>query len=397
MLCRNGTLAVIYNLLGDAGVYRRGYPQKAGMGAKNAMSETATQLAPRFAQLANLDGAGDSTARREVLRQVTEALAAPGETDIAEFDETLAAAAADYSKQVRAEIAQIVAGASGLKRVAENFAFDDIEVAGPILRRSSALSEETLLRVVENKSQQHLLAVTKRQHLSQTLSGALVDNGDDDVVGSLLENERAQIGDVTYERIAERAEGSTLLQGPLVHRQSVPPELLNNLYFKAETRLKREIMTRLESISPQEMEQAFQRSRSRISKSYAALPADFDAALARVEAMVRAGQLGSAALVTLLREGKGARTAFKLALARISEVELHVVERVVESHDLDTLALLCRGSGVDRAAFTTLAISLDPDPNRAMAGAEGFMKLYESVPVTAAQRALRFWKVRAAA
>jgi hypothetical protein len=101
--------------------------------------------------------------------------------------------------------------------------------------------------------------------------------------------------------------------------------------------------------------------------------------------------------VALLREGKASRTAFKLALARISEVELHVVERAVESHDLDTLALLCRGSGVDRAAFTTLAISLDPDPNRAMAGAEGFMKLYESVPVTAAQRALRFWKVRAAA
>jgi len=87
-----------------------------------------------------------------------------------------------------------------------------------------------------------------------------------------------------------------------------------------------------------------------------------------------------------------------LALARISEVELHVVERVVES--LDTLALLCRGSGVDRAAFTTLttlAIALDPDPSRTMAGAEGFMKLYDSVPVTAAQRALRFWKVRSAA
>ncbi len=363
------------------------------------MSETAAQLAPRFAQLAKLDSATDSNARRELLRQVTEALDTPGagEADIAEFDQALAAAASDYSKQVRAEIAQIVAGAAGLKRVAEGFAFDDIEVAGPILRRSSALSEATLLRVAEQKSQDHLLALTKRSHVSETLSEALVKRGDDTVVGSLLENERAKIGDSTYDRIAARAEASKSLQAPLVRRQNVPPELLNTIYLKAEAHLKREIMSRLDGISPEEMEKAFQRSRSRISRAYTARPDDFEAAHKRIEALAHAGQLGSASLVALLREGKASRTAFKLALARIAEVEPHVVERVVESHDLDTLALLCRGSGVERAAFTTLAISLDPDPNRAMAGAEGFMKLYESVPVMAAQRALRFWKVRAAA
>ena len=61
------------------------------------MSETA-QLAPRFAQLAKLDSAADSSARRELLRQVTEALDTPGEAGIAEFDQALAAAACDYSE-----------------------------------------------------------------------------------------------------------------------------------------------------------------------------------------------------------------------------------------------------------------------------------------------------------
>src|SRR6202012_6157641 len=109
------------------------------------------------------------------------------------FDEALAMVAADFSQRVRAEIAQLVAVAAGLRRVAENFAFDDIEVAGPILRRSSALSEATLLRVVGQQSQDHLLAVTKRKEVSQTLSLALVERGDDGVVGSLLENEKADI------------------------------------------------------------------------------------------------------------------------------------------------------------------------------------------------------------
>ena len=74
-----------------------------------------------------------------------------------------------------------------------------------------------------------------------------------------------------------------------------------------------------------------------------------------------------------------------------------MVERVVEGHDVDTVALLCRGSGIERAVFVTLAVALDADPDRALAGAVQFMALYDSVPPAAAQRAMRFWKIKAAA
>src|SRR4051812_14934680 len=93
-----------------------------------------TQIAPRFAALRNLSNADlSSEARRELLRQVTENLGAGGleavAESIAEFDAALAAASADYSRQVRIEIAHMVASQNGLPRVAEAFAFDDIEVA----------------------------------------------------------------------------------------------------------------------------------------------------------------------------------------------------------------------------------------------------------------------------
>ena len=123
-----------------------------------------------------------------------------GEIDpatLAKFDEALTAAAADYSRQVRAEIARIVAGHAGLTKVAESFAFDDISVAAPILRRSSALSEATLLRVVNEQSQEHLMAVTQRAHVSPAISHALVEKGDDRMVSSLLQNARAEIGAAT--------------------------------------------------------------------------------------------------------------------------------------------------------------------------------------------------------
>jgi len=365
------------------------------------MSELQTELAPRFASLAKLDSAQmTSAARRELLRQVSGALDAQGgEIDpatVAQFDEALAAAAADYSKQVRAEIARLVASHAGLTRVAESFAFDDITVAAPILRRSSALSEATLLRVVAQQSQEHLMAVTQRTHVSPALSHALVEKGDDRVVSSLLQNDGAEIAAETYDRIAVRAEDSTVLQAPLVRRQGVPPELLNALYLKAETALKKEILARLEGIAPEEIEQAFARSRARVTSQYAR-PADYQEAARRIDAMAYAGTLKPPVLVSLLREGKAARTAFKIALAHLTDMEIELIDRVVDGHDVDTLALLCRGSAMERAVFVTLAVALDANPTNAMAGATQFMALYDSVPVTAAQRALRFWKVRTAA
>jgi uncharacterized protein (DUF2336 family) len=358
-------------------------------------------LAPRYAKLANLSGQNTSEGRRELLRQVVEALDPPAgspKRDIAEFDEALAEAAADYSMRARAEIARLVAaGAPELTRLAQTFAFDEFAVAEPILRRSTALSEETLLKVVEGSSQDHLMAVTKRHDVSQAISHALVKHGDDHVVTSLLQNERADIAPLTYDIVATRAESSSQLHAPLIHRKGVPPELLNDLYLKVETHLKREIVSKLEAISPDELEKAFQRSRTRTSNSFVARPEDFEAALKRVDGLARTGGLTAPVLVALLREGKNARTAFKIAFAQLTDTNIDLIERVVEGQDVDTVALLCRGANIDRAVFVALAVSLDADPGRAMAGADKFMKLYDSVPVQAAQRALRFWKVRLAA
>jgi hypothetical protein len=98
-------------------------------------------------------------------------------------------------------------------------------------------------------------------------------------------------------------------------------------------------------------------------------------------------------LASLLREGPSARTTFLLVFAKLVDVEFEVIQRAVEGSDLDTLALLCRGAGFDRGLFVTLAVGLDKAGD-GLAKAEAFGALYESVPVQAAQRAIRFWKVR---
>jgi len=352
---------------------------------------------PRFAMLADLAKETTSEGRRELLRKVTEAFdpAAPLAGDeVAQFDDVLASVAADYSKQVRSQIARLIASSlAPFSRSAQRFAMDDIEVARPVLEHSEALSDETLLAVVGQKSQDHMMAVTRRQRISEAVSQALVERGDDAVVTSLLTNQKAEIGSETYGLVAKRAETSPVLQAPLVRRAGVPMELLNGLYMKVESDLRREIIGKFESVPPEELEAAFQRSRARVSNVYKQ-PDDFETARRRIDDLQRKRGLIPPVLVTLMREGLSSRTAFKIAFARLTDVEYDVIERAVESQDLDTVALLCRGSQFDRALYVSLAVALG---DRAMDRAQEFGKLYESVPVQAAQRAIRFWKIRAAA
>jgi len=352
---------------------------------------------PRFAMLADLAKETTSEGRRELLRKVTEAFdpaASLAEEDVAQFDKVLASVAADYSKQVRSQIARLIASSlAPFSRSAQRFAMDDIEVARPVLEHSEALSDETLLAVVGQKSQDHMMAVTRRQRISEAVSQALVERGDDAVVTSLLTNQKAEIGSETYGLVAKRAETSPVLQAPLVRRAGVPMELLNGLYMKVESDLRREIIGKFESVPPEELEAAFQRSRARVSNVYKQ-PDDFETARRRIDDLQRKRGLIPPVLVTLMREGLSSRTAFKIAFARLTDVEYDVIERAVESQDLDTVALLCRGSQFDRALYVSLAVALG---DRAMDRAQEFGKLYESVPVQAAQRAIRFWKIRAAA
>jgi uncharacterized protein (DUF2336 family) len=354
---------------------------------------------PRFAMLADLAKETSSEGRRELLRKVTEALdpAAPLAGDeIGHFDDILATIASDYSTQVRAQIARLIASSlSPFSRSAQRFAMDDIEVARPVLEHSEALTDDTLLKVVGQKSQDHMMAVTRRRRISEAVSQALVERGDDAVVTSLLTNQKAEIGSQAYGLVAKRAETSPVLQAPLVRRAGVPIELLNGLYMKVETDLRREILGKFESVPPAELEAAFQRSRTRVSHLYKQ-PDDFELAKRRIDELQRKRSLVPPVLVSLMREGLAARTAFKIAFARLTDVEFDLIERVVEGQDLDTVALLCRGSQFDRALYVSLAVGLDRS-DRAMDGAQEFGKLYESVPVQAAQRAIRFWKVRAAA
>lgn len=346
--------------------------------------------------LLDLARATSSEQRRDLLMQVTDAfLSQPEERSEQEaklFDEVFGIIASDLELQVRVELSRkIAASTAPVGPTARRLAMDTIEVARPVIQKSPALTERDLLDVIDAKGSDHHVAVAHRPEISATVSSALVAREDDKITYALLENATARVDRKTFERIAKRAETNSRLHAPFVKNRHVPLDLLNDIYLKVGDRLRQDILNRFHGVSEAELNSALEVSRKRLWAAYGALPADYEAAERHVASLLRNGAVKPSTLVDLLREGK--HTAFLILLSREVDTEFGFTSQLVQAKDVDALAMLCRCAGFDRPLFVTLCILIGGE-DYALSKAEAFGRLYEQVPVAAAQRAVRFWKVR---
>lgn len=353
----------------------------------------------QFALLLDLAKETSSEKRRDLLRQVTEVFVendnARTDKEAELFDDIFAAVSADMEVAVRAELAKKIAKSNApLNRTARRLALSEIAVARPVIEKSRALSEHDILDVIEQKGQEHMMAVTKRDDIGERVSSALVNKGEDNVVASLLENRTARIDRETFEKVAERAQNNPLLHAPFVKNHNAPLDLLNEVYLQVEQKLRREIMRKFHGVAPGDLADALAASKNRLSQAYGALPDDYMASAEYVEGMEKWKPLEPANLTVMLRENR--TTAFCIAFAKMTEVDVTLVLRLVNTADLDAIAMLAKGAGFDKGLFVTICLLIAKDSAN-MNRAQALGQLYTDVSQAAAQRALRFWKVRQSA
>ena len=353
----------------------------------------------RFAKLIDLAQASDSGRRRELLREVTdlffETAGKRSGNESALFDDVLQLVAAEMQDSVLAELSLAFADAPdapvGLMR---DLAAHSFEVAGPILSRSKALDDQTLLHVVTYQSQQHIHAVAQREGVSEVLSEAIVKHGDDLALDALIRNDTAQISRTSMEVAVDRAKANALLHEGVVRRRDVPLDLLNEMYFVVQSRLRDQILERNASVDPATLDAALAKARHRTRRAVGDPGAETRKAQAFVAAKKASGELNGRLLISLYREDK--LLHFVHGLAEITHLDANTVGDLVERRDIDGLAMICRSANIERPLFVTLAVMIGGGDD-AMAHAEQYGKMYNSVPVDAAQRAMRFLKVRRAA
>lgn len=337
-----------------------------------------------------------STRRRALLREVTDLFfdePPARDSEVSQrFDDVLTALADQTAQEARAELSTRFADSPlAPKGLIRKLAQDAIEVAGPILAKSTVLDENDLLSIAETGQQTHLQAITRREKVSERLSDTIVRRGDDDTVASLISNDGAKLSRQAFETVTERAETSQALQAPLVDRQDTPNDLLADLMLTVETRLRERIVQRFDRVDPQVIEHAMAASRARLAER---LEEDKELEEARkfIQSKRVRKQLDGALLARLLRERQQMR--FYVGFAEMTGTDIVAARRAIEQECVDPLALICKSAGFDKALFVTLAVLRGAANAEAFADAKELGRLYDRITLEDAERAMRFWRLR---
>jgi uncharacterized protein (DUF2336 family) len=208
--------------------------------------------------LRDLDDAvarGTPESRARALWHTTDLLIAGRYSDeeIATFGEVIGRLADQIEVAARAQLARRLARVDHAPvNIIKKLAFDDsIDVAGPVLRESERLDSETLVANAKTKSQPHLLAISQRKSLDETVTDVLVTRGNWDVVNSVANNNGARFSDFGFLHMIKRAEGDSILAEQLGLREDIPRHIFQQLIAKASD----DVRERLERERPAIVEQ----------------------------------------------------------------------------------------------------------------------------------------------
>jgi hypothetical protein len=145
----------------------------------------------------------------------------------------------------RVKLAQRLAAVDGVPaNTVRSLALDDaIEVAEPVLSRSTALDDDTLTRCIALKGQEHLLAIATRNTISELVSSQLIERGDKKVLVVLASNPGAVISDPSYAILVRKSADDDWLSECVAGRRDIPAHHLRELLSKASEIVRQRLMT----------------------------------------------------------------------------------------------------------------------------------------------------------
>lgn len=367
-----------------------------GTGGGGGMSENLKHL-HALVQLAEQPS---SEARRAVLEGVSELFMADGmrlserETGLA--GDILSRISDEVEQDLRAEMAERFADAPHAPHdLIRKLANDVFDVAAPVLMRSGVLTDADLIEIVANRGQSHRLAVANRPEVSEAVSEALVEVGDDEVLETLVRNEGASISRGTMSRIVARSKETESLQRPLAMRRDMPAEFLHEMLHWVGDAIKRVIASRAD-VDEATLNRIIAKSEATLVSGAFAGERELSAAKREIVRLARQGKLTPDSLSDFLRQKDIPK--FIVALARMIDVDAETARHIAFSPDYEAIAVACRAARVEGTIFATIVQLMDQHDafniGREPVQKRELLEYYLAMPEETAQRAMRFWRIR---
>lgn len=268
---------------------------------------------------------------------------------------------------------------------------DDIEVASPVLTRSGVLRDNDLIEIIKHRTHEHMLAVAGRDAISEDVSDALIDEGDENVVEMLLRNTDAALSRHAMEFIVEQSKRVDRFQQPLLRRSDLAPELAHRMFWWVSAALRDHIMksyTMDEAVVDDYIRDATETILDRMEHEW---PGD-TASQRLVKRMAETGELTIKFLVNAVRQGQ--IQVFTAGLAWLGHVDVATAQRIVFDPGGEALAVACKAVGLERADFASVfMLTRKPGAgNQATQAINPVLALFDSVEEKNARRALAYWR-----
>lgn len=349
-----------------------------------------------IAELDDAIKAGSAARRVQILKRVTDLFRADvlrlDEAQTAVFDDVLVRLIERIDARTLSQLSIILAEiAMAPRETVRQLAFHENGlVAAPVLTKSNRLSEKHLIEIAHSLSQQHLLAISTRRSLSETLTDALIKRGDAAVFHALAQNGGARFSEDGYVALVGNAERDESLIERLGLRLDIPAQLLRKLLAMATDVVwaRLSVATRP---TPREETQTPALAGSTVSPS----PIDYTEAINEVVALNRAAKLSDATVNRFAVRGHYPNVV--AALSFMTEVKIEAIEPLMQNDRLYGLIMACKAARLSWATTMMIIRSRPECPPATAQELEQGHEVFDALLLSVAQWTIRFGSVSIAA
>src|SRR6188474_1217164 len=211
------------------------------------------------------------------------------EDHIGLFDDVLCRLIVEIETKARAEMAHTMAPLANapaelIRQLAHD---DDIEVAGPVLTKSTRLQETELVELARTKGQAHLAVLAGRKDIGEAITDVLVRRGDTEVMRNVADNQSARLSEGGFSALVKRAEGDGELAEKVGQRPDIPPHLFRDLLVRATAVVQQRLLQAAKPETRSEIQRVLEKVSKEFDKSTPAL--DYAAASRAIIALHQTG------------------------------------------------------------------------------------------------------------
>lgn len=302
----------------------------------------------------------------------------------------------DFETQLRTKLAlQLAATHRAPKQLVMALALDEISVSAPIISQSPMLDEQDLVEIVKNKTSAHRLSVAMRSGITAAVSNALVQSEEPDVLQALVSNKSAEISTAAMDYLVTESKVLTNLQGPLIARDDLSPELVQKMFAFVSNAMKADIQAKYD-IDTELLDAAFREAQPTLTENMSPSGAGARNKAADLIAKMRAsGELSLNRVIGFLREKR--LNLFLEGLSALCNLDSRTVTNLAFEGEGQGMAVVCRAIGADRSQFATITLLLErARTGKAVPAArlQAVCQLFDTMPAERANSVIEQWRAR---